>query len=303
MRIEHIEYFVTVARLGSITDAAVALGKRRSTVSMAISTLEDELNVHLFERTGNSLHLSPIGESVLDDCHRLLSISLGIKQLCQVGTAEHRSEIRIGRDDSLSETFWRQIIFLLRRRYPQLSLSMRFAASDELPDLVRQQQLDIAYSMVETIHDPPEGLHRRILGRIAMRMMIAQQHPLGLLKALTDSDLKHLPQVTYMDSTSQERFHLEHVGSERIALSSFELVRDAIRDGLGWGFVPEPLLQLEQRDANELVTVQHGLKRISYPYLVYSRELLDPTIAAGKSLLNDVNSLITDSIRTIAESQ
>lgn len=301
MRLEHIEYFVTVARLGSVTEAADFLSKRRSTVSMAIAALEDELNVKLFERTGNRLFLSAVGESVLDDCHRLLSISRSVQQRCSMGSHPIRTEIKIGRDDALSEAFWRRIIFKLRQHFPHLSLSMRFAASDELPDLVRQQQLDIAYSMVETIHDPPEGLHRRLLGRIAMRMMIARHHPLSRLQHLSDRDLHVLPQITYMDSSNQERFHLEQVASERIALSSFELVRDAIRDGLGWGFVPEPLLQLEQRDTDELVDVAHGLKRISYPYLVYSRDILEGEKASTKDLLSEVNTLISNEIKTIAE--
>lgn len=300
MRIEHIEYFVATARLGSIVKAASALGRQRSTVSMAITALEDELGVKLFDRTGNSLTLSALGESILDDCHRLLSLSLGIKQRCLVGDQAQRQELRIGRDDALSEAFWRHIILQLRHRYPHLSLSMRFASSDELPDLVRQQQLDIAYGISENLYDAAEGLHRRVLGRITMRMMIAHDHPLSRLQHVTDTDLRTLAQITYMDSSNQERFHLEHVGGiERIALSSFELVRDAIRDGLGWGYVPEPLLQLEQRDAQELTTLRHGLMLAGYPYLVYSREAL---MVSGphKNLLSEVNELVAATMRELS---
>lgn len=299
MRIDHIEYFVATARMGSIAKAAVSLGRQRSTLSMAIAALEDELGVKLFDRTGNSLVLSAIGESILDDCHRLLSLSLGIKQRCLMGDQTQRQELHIGRDDALSEAFWRHIILQLRQRYPHLSLSMRFASSDELPDLVRQQQLDIAYGISENLYDPAEGLHRRVLGRITMRMMIAHHHPLSRLQHVTDADLRSLPQITYMDSSNQERFHLEHVGSERIALSSFELVRDAIRDGLGWGYVPEPLLQLEQRDAEELTTLRHGLMVTGYPYLVYSREAL---VATGlqKNLLSEVNEIVAAAMLEIS---
>lgn len=299
MRIDHIDYFVATARLGSIAKAAAALGRQRSTVSMAISALEDELGVALFERTGNSLELSAIGESILDDCHRLLSLSLGIKQRCLMGDHTQRQELRIGRDDALSEAFWRHIILQLRQRYPHLSLSMRFASSDELPDLVRQQHLDIAYGVSENLYDPAEGLHRRVLGRIVMRMMITHDHPLSRLQYVTDADLRSLPQITYMDSSNQERFHMEHVGSERIALSSFELVRDAIRDGLGWGYVPEPLLQLEQRDAQELTPLRHGLMLTGYPYLVYSREALVSS-ATNKTLLSEVNDIVAEAMIDIA---
>lgn len=295
MRIEHIEYFVETARLGSIVQAAASLGRQRSTVSMAIAALEDELGVLLFDRTGNSLALSAVGESILEDCHRLLSLNMGIKQRCLMGEHSQRQELRIGRDDALSETFWRQIILQLRQRYPHLSLSMRFASSDELPDLVRQQQLDIAYGLTENLYDPAEGLYRRIVGRIRMRMMITHNHPLGLLQHVTDRDLRSLAQITYMDSSNEERFHMEHVGSERIALSSFELVRDAIRDGLGWGYVPEPLLQLEQRDAVELIPLRHGLMVTGYPYLVYSRETLFSP-ARQPHLLSEVNELVASAM-------
>lgn len=298
MRMDHINYFVATARLGSIAKAAETLGRQRSTVSMAISALEDELGVPLFERTGNSLALSAIGESILDDCHRLLSLSLGIKQRCLMGDHTQRQELRIGRDDVLSEAFWRHIILQLRQRYPHLSLSMRFASSDELPDLVRQQHLDIAYGVSENLYDPAEGLHRRVLGRIVMRMMIAHDHPLSRLQYVTDADLRGLPQITYMDSSNQERFHMDHVGSERIALSSFELVRDAIRDGLGWGYVPEPLLQLEQRDAQELTPLRHGLMLTGYPYLVYSREALVSS-ATNKNLLSEVNDIVAEAMLDI----
>lgn len=299
MRLEHVEYFLATARLGSIAKAAVSLGRQRSTVSMAISVLEDELGVKLFERTGNSLHLSAIGESILDDCHRLVSLSSGIKQRCLMGDNTQRQALRIGRDDALSEAFWRHIIVRLRQRYPHLSLSMRFASSDELPDLVSQQQLDIAYGISENFYDPADGLHRRVLGRIVMRMMIAHDHPLSRLQHVTNTDLRTFAQITYMDSSNQERFHLDNAGSERIALSSFELVRDAIRDGLGWGYVPEPLLQLEQRDAQELTTLRHGLMVTGYPYLVYSREVLAMS-TLKKGLLSEVNEIVAAAMLEIS---
>lgn len=292
MRIELVEYFVTTARLGSVTRAAAALNKRRSTVGMGISALEDELGVNLFERTGNSLSLSSVGESILDDCLRLLSIHFTIIQRCLINENEQHTEIRIGRDDALPEAFWRRVILELRKDYPNISLSMRFAASDELPNLIRQQQLDIAFAMVETMHEHPEGLNRQILGHVQMRMMIYANHPAASLKRVTDNDLKGITQVSYMDSLNRERFHLEYIGGERIALSSFELVRDAIRDGLGWGFVPKPLLQLEQLGITELAALNHGLSQIEYPYLVYRRESGMEAAEGRQKVIDEVNRIV-----------
>lgn len=301
MRIELFEYFVTTARLGSVTLAAAALNKHRSTVGMGITALEDELGVSLFNRTGNSISLSIVGESILDDSLRLLSLYSAINQRCLINDATQHAEIRIGRDDALSEAFWRDIILKLRKNYPNLSLSMRFAASDELPNLIRQQQLDIAFAMVETIHESSEGIYRQILGHIPMCMMISAEHPLARLKRVTDDDLKAITQVSYMDSLNQERFHLEHIGGDRIALSSFELVRDAIRDGLGWGVVPKSLLQLEQLGITELASLQHGLSEVEYPYLVYRR---DPSMEAAEgrqNIIDEVNIIVAQAIDLVIQ--
>lgn len=299
MRIELFEYFVTTARLGSVTLAAAALNKHRSTVGMGITALEDELGVSLFNRTGNSIVLSSIGESILDDSLRLLSLHSAIIQRCLINEDDEHTEIRIGRDDALSEAFWRGVILKLRHNYPNLSLSMRFAASDELPNLIRQQQLDIAFAMVESIHENPEGIYRKILGHLPMCMMISAEHPLARLKQVTDSDLKSITQVSYMDSSNQERFHLEHIGGDRIALSSFELVRDAIRDGLGWGVVPKPLLQLEQLGITELAKLHHGLSQIEYPYLVYRRESGLEAAEGRQNIINEVNRIVAQAINLV----
>ncbi|MBV0934337.1 LysR family transcriptional regulator [Marinobacterium weihaiense] len=274
MRIEHLYYFVTVAERGSIAAAAAELGRNRSTLSMAISALEDELNCRLFERRGNSLQLSDTGTLILDDCQRLLALQEKISYRCANPPGEDSIELSIGRDDVLTESFWRRVITRVRTHLPDLKLRMRFAGSDELPELVRQGQLDIAYAMAFNPAYAGDSLCQRILTKTRMQLMAARQHRLARLGYLNDSDLAGSTQVTYLDSDQQERFRLHNISRDTLALSSYELIRDAIQDGLGWGYVPEPLLIMEEADSSELQLLNHGLNTAWYPYLVYSRDPL-----------------------------
>lgn len=59
MKLESLQYFVMIAQTGSIAKAAARLSVNRSTMSMALSTLEDQLGTALFIRTGNSMQLAP----------------------------------------------------------------------------------------------------------------------------------------------------------------------------------------------------------------------------------------------------
>ncbi|MBR9828490.1 MAG: LysR family transcriptional regulator [Oceanospirillales bacterium] len=292
MRIEHLYYFVTVAEKGSIAAAAAELGRNRSTLSMAISALEDELGCPLFQRRGNSLQLSATGELILDDCNRLLALQEKIAYRCANPPGEEVCELCIGRDDVLTESFWRRVITRIRTTLPGVSLSMRFAGSDELPELVRQGQLDIAYAMAFNPVYSGDSLCQRILTKTRMQLMAARHHRLARLGYLNDSDLSGSTQITYLDSDQQERFRLNNIGADTLALSSYELIRDAIQDGLGWGYVPEPLLIMEEEDSSELNLLNHGLNTAWYPYLVYSREPMNPE--RRSTPLQQVHHIIID---------
>ncbi|MGB2130319.1 MAG: LysR family transcriptional regulator [Marinobacterium sp.] len=292
MRLEYLHYFVTVAEQGSIAAAAAELRRNRSTLSMAISALEDELGCQLFMRRGNSLMLSETGSLILDDCHRMLALQEKIAYRCANPPGEDTTELSIGRDDVLTESFWRRVIARIRTGMPGLSLSMRFAGSDELPEMVRQGHVDLAYAMAFNPVYSGDSLCQRILTKTRMQLMAAREHRLARLGYLNDSDLSRSTQITYLDSEQKERFRLSNIGADTLALSSFELIRDAIQDGLGWGYVPEPLLIMEEATATDLCLLKHGLNTAWYPYLVYSREPLSNDPKPGA--LQQVHAIILD---------
>ncbi|WP_340146975.1 LysR family transcriptional regulator [Halomonas sp. PA16-9] len=79
MRAEQVQAFIDVTEHGSFAAAARHTGLKRSTLSAAVNALEDSLGVALFERSGNSLTLTAVGDSVLPDCYRLLTSASRIK--------------------------------------------------------------------------------------------------------------------------------------------------------------------------------------------------------------------------------
>jgi len=62
---DDLELFARVARTGSISRAAMELGANQSTVSRRIGTLEAELGVRLFRRSGRGVWLTEHGEQLL----------------------------------------------------------------------------------------------------------------------------------------------------------------------------------------------------------------------------------------------
>ena len=65
MTFTQIRYALAVAETGSMTKAAGRIGVKQPSVSSAISDLEREINMRLFERAGNGVTLTKSGREFL----------------------------------------------------------------------------------------------------------------------------------------------------------------------------------------------------------------------------------------------
>ncbi len=296
MQLEYIKYFVTVAQTGSISKAALQLERNRSTISMAISSFEDYIGAQLFVRKGNSMRLSSVGERILDDAIRMLTLTMSIQRKATIDNLKDTHTVRLGRDDVLPESFWRRIIRRIRRKFPGLALEMNYASPDFLREQVLLGEIDIAFCLLRVQGITEQDLHVQVIGKLAMQMMVATGHPLGSLAYVSNEDLTAVPQITYLGIGQDDSYGLDSVIGERIALSSFELVRDAICDGLGWGYVPMPLVSASV--SPELSLLQHGLNETWHSYVAYCHEPLTD----AESILGHINSLIQHELETLLKS-
>ena len=79
MELEQLRIFTVVAETGSFTKAAKKLYISHSTTSRAVSALEEELGVRLFERDNRIFSLTEQGEYLLKEAGELLQRAAEIK--------------------------------------------------------------------------------------------------------------------------------------------------------------------------------------------------------------------------------
>ena len=73
MELEQLRLFAAAARCGSLSEAARRLYISHSTVSRAVSALEEELGVSLLERKNRVVGLTAAGETLLREAEALLA--------------------------------------------------------------------------------------------------------------------------------------------------------------------------------------------------------------------------------------
>lgn len=256
--------FLTAVEEGSIAGAARELSKSRTTVSAAISALEDNLGVQLLKRSGNSVALTDVGRMVHDDCERLLQAAYDVEAKCRQFESGIESALRIGRDDALPESFWRTIMREIRQLFPDSSVSLYVAPPPELYEMVDENMVDVAFGLL-----PETRAFGRIkskkLGQVRMMSVVNKDHPLARLQRIQRADLERYTEITlaYVDDEGLKA--LDPISPHYIALPFYEHLRDAVLDGSGWSNVPSLLLRKYLRSGT-LQVLRHSDAMQWQPY-------------------------------------
>lgn len=73
MHLEELHWFVALADTEHVTEAAAELGVSQPTLSRALTRLEQEIGVRLFDRVGRRLHLNEYGRILLEHARRSIA--------------------------------------------------------------------------------------------------------------------------------------------------------------------------------------------------------------------------------------
>jgi DNA-binding transcriptional LysR family regulator len=126
--------FVTVAREGSFTRAAAALGVTQSAVSQAVRGLEERLRIRLLTRTTRSVSPTAAGERLANAIgHRFDEIQAELDALTELRD-KPAGTVRITCGDNVLRTVLLPKLTRVLREYPEITLE--FDVSYEFRDIV-----------------------------------------------------------------------------------------------------------------------------------------------------------------------
>ena len=152
MDIRSLETFIQVAELNSFTRAGEKLGYSQPTISFQIRNLENELGAKLFERIGHTVRLTDAGENALayaqNICRLCSEMAKGENKLDQVGGV-----IRLAMADSLCNSLVASEFLAFRKQYPNVSLHVTTAGTDEMFRLLDHNEVDIVCTLDSHIYN------------------------------------------------------------------------------------------------------------------------------------------------------
>lgn len=275
MDIKNLQTFIQVAELSSFSRAGEQLGYSQPTVSVQIRQLEQELGVQLFDRIGHAVRLTEQG-------HRLLPYAQQVCQLCTqmtenpAGQLEKPTVIRLATADSLCVPLVTGPLAQLRRQHPNILLNVTTAGTNQLFQLLDQNQVDIVCTLDSHIYN-----NKYIIAgeqRVGLHFVVSKNHPLAKKKVLTRQDLAG-QQVLLTEKGMSYRRLLDEwlaMGSMEL-LPAFEIGRadllcQLVSQGMGVSFLPDYVTEADVA-AGHLVRLEaEDFRPELWKQLLYHRE-------------------------------
>ena len=143
MELLQLQYFLTVARMEHVTEAARSLHVTQSSLSKTIQRLEEDLGVPLFDRTGRKLRLNEFGSKFLSRVERaLFELEQGKLELRDLSNPEHGTlELAVTTASTLPN-----ILREFRKKRPDIQFHVQMLTTQEMVTLLHRGEVDFCLS-------------------------------------------------------------------------------------------------------------------------------------------------------------
>ncbi|MGL6071891.1 LysR substrate-binding domain-containing protein [Craterilacuibacter sp.] len=142
MTLTELRYIVAVARERHFGRAAQSCFVSQPTLSIAIKKLEDELSVTLFERGGQEVSVTEIGERVVEQARRVLEEAETLKHLAGEHQNELAGPLKLGVIFTISPYLLPKLIPALRILAPDMPLILEENYTARLTDMLKRGEID-----------------------------------------------------------------------------------------------------------------------------------------------------------------
>ena len=250
--LRQLEVFAEVLKCGSTTQASQMLSLSQSAVSAALTDLEGQLGVQLFDRVGKRLVINEHGRLLYPRALATLEQASEIEQLFR----EDNGALRVYASSTVGNYILPEVVARYRRDFPSLPLELSVGNSQDVINAVSDFRVDIGLiegpcHTAEIIAEPwledelvvftapgsPLLTGDVTLRQLAAAPWILRERGSGTREIVDYLLLAHLPE-----------FHLV------MELGNSEAIKHAVRHGLGVSCLSRRVIA-EQLESGTLVEV------------------------------------------------
>jgi DNA-binding transcriptional LysR family regulator len=259
--LEALRVLEAIKQNGSFAGAAKALFKVPSALTYTVNKLESDLQVELFNRTGQRAVLTEAGLMLLKEGEALLDAASRLEQRVKQMESGWETKITIAKDTVIHNQLVLDVIDKFCQLEKQVEVSLFEEALGGSWDALQSQRSDIAIGVTGELPKGQYTMHQ--IGEVEFVFAVAKTHPLANhIGTLDESLISQYPAIIVADSArylpqrSSGLFQSKQVIRVHNMLTKIR----AQASGMGVGFLPLHLIKNEL-ESGELVAKATSLHR------------------------------------------
>lgn len=185
--LKQLKYLCAVAEHCHFGKAAEACFVSQSTLSAAISELEDNLGVRLIERD-KTVRLTTVGAEITERAQAILAASQDLVSAAGAAREPFSVEMHMGVIPTIAPFVLPKMLKFVRKRYPAFKLFVREDLSGHLIDELHAGKIDV---LLLALPYPAEGVEAQHLFYDEFLLAFEKHHSIANNKKLVTKDLQN----------------------------------------------------------------------------------------------------------------
>ncbi|PFH87759.1 LysR family transcriptional regulator [Bacillus sp. AFS088145] len=295
MRIEQLLYITEIAKTGSIANTAERLFVSSPGISLAISNLEEELGVKIFERSRTGLEPTETGKNLITRAQDILNRIEEFKHEAKSNYMEIEGHLTISAVSNLCRSIIPKTSAELKAKFPKVTLHIK----ESLPSQVRKDVLngdaDIGlFATPSSLLEENQLLTTTHILDSSVMICFKKDSELASKNFLTMEDLHEHPVAIAFNKHDKKTFYSIFGKFNKLNIlvqsQNSETRKYFISQGLALGFEPNLIIQSDSFYQNEDIIVKPvvGLEsKLSYFAIRLKKQYFS---AAGKEFMKELHN-------------
>ncbi|GAP94156.1 LysR family transcriptional regulator [Leptolyngbya sp. NIES-2104] len=253
MTLEQLRIFLAVAEHLHFTRAAETLYITQPAVSAAIQTIEAEYSVKLFHRIGRRIEITNAGQLLQIEAQKILDqVAFTERQLRELNNLQ-RGELKIGSSLTIGNYWLPDRISRFKQQYPGIYVHCILGNAEEIGEGTSLGRFDLGLVTGEVKQSFQEHLLQESVGQERLKIVVGQTHPWFGQSTIDTAQLATSQWVMresgsgaqQMFEQALHRWQVESPLSIALVLSTSEMVKAVVEQGVGAAALPELMIQKE----------------------------------------------------------
>lgn len=240
--LDQLRMFATVVDTGSFSAAARKVGRVQSAVSTAMTNLETQLGVPLWDRTSRKPGLTEQGKAVLGVATRVLGEVDALKRVAAGLVRGIEATVSLCVDAVFPLAALVDVCTGFAKEFPAVELRVDVQAMSAVVERVRDGSATLGVALTNLV----EGLESRALAPIKMVPVVAAKHPLASKKGrVPHGELAEHVQIVLSERSDKPSPDRAVLSTHTWRVLDMSTKHALLLAGLGWGNLPMHLARAD----------------------------------------------------------